>query len=181
MHGGDVELCGDGSGEMSGGAMMSVKLIPAYNFQKEVCVLFSEYTDMLVEGDSVFSQYLAIQNYDEELINLQEKYGMPEGRLYLAYSEGKLAGCIGLKKIDEINCEMKRLYVRPQFRGRHIGNILIQQIINDAKEIGYQYMLLDTLPFLESALHMYQKFGFYEIECYNDSPMENSIFMKLEL
>lgn len=161
--------------------MMSVELVPAYDFQKEVCELFSEYTDMLVEGDSAFSQYLAIQNYEEELKNLEQKYGMPEGRLYLAYCDGKLAGCIGLKKIDEINCEMKRLYVRPQFRGRRIGNELVRQIIEDAKEIGYHFMLLDTLPFLESALHMYQKFGFYEIESYNDSPMENSIYMRLEL
>lgn len=160
---------------------MSVKLIPAYNFQKEVCELFSEYTNMLVEGDSAFSQYLAIQHYDDELRNLDEKYGMPEGRLYLAYCDEELAGCIGLKKIDETNCEMKRLYVRPQFRGKQIGNVLVRRIIEDAKEIGYHIMLLDTLPFLESALHMYQKFGFYEIESYNDSPMENSIYMKLEL
>lgn len=160
---------------------MSVKLIPAYNFQKEVCELFSEYTHMLVEGDSAFSQYLAIQHYDDELRNLDEKYGMPEGRLYLAYCDEELAGCIGLKKIDETNCEMKRLYVRPQFRGKQIGNVLVRRIIEDAKEIGYHIMLLDTLPFLESALHMYQKFGFYEIESYNDSPMENSIYMKLEL
>lgn len=181
MHGGDVELCGDGSGEIFGGVMMSVKLIPAYNFQKEVCELFSEYTNMLVEGDSAFSQYLAIQHYDDELRNLHEKYGMPEGRLYLAYCDEELAGCIGLKKIDETNCEMKRLYVRPQFRGKQIGNVLVRRIIEDAKEIGYHIMLLDTLPFVESALHMYQKFGFYEIESYNDSPMENSIYMKLEL
>lgn len=76
---------------------------------------------------------------------------------------------------------MKRLFVRPSFRGKQIGNQLIQQIINDAKEIGYSYMLLDTLPFLKSAIHMYKKFGFYEIESYNDSPMSSSIFMKLDL
>lgn len=76
---------------------------------------------------------------------------------------------------------MKRLFVREQFRGKNIGNILIQKIIDDAREIGYQHMFLDTLPFLESAIHMYRKYGFYEIESYNDSPMENSIYMKLDL
>lgn len=106
---------------------------------------------------------------------------MPEGRLYLAYCDNALAGCIGLKKIDDANCEMKRLYVRAQFRGKNIGNILIQQIINDAKEIGYRHMLLDTLPFLQSAIHMYKKHGFYEIGSYNDSPMTSSIYMKLDL
>lgn len=85
------------------------------------------------------------------------------------------------KKIDKQNCEMKRLFVRPAFRGKQIGNQLIQTIINDAKEIGYSYMLLDTLPFLKSAIHMYKKFGFYEIESYNDSPMSTSIYMKLDL
>ena len=83
--------------------------------------------------------------------------------------------------MDKQHCEMKRLFVRPSFRGKQIGNQLIQQIINDAKEIGYSYMLLDTLPFLKSAIHMYKKFGFYEIESYNDSPMSSSIYMKLDL
>ena len=76
---------------------------------------------------------------------------------------------------------MKRLYVRPQFRGNHIGNQLIQTIIEDARKIGYSHMLLDTLPFLQNAVHMYQTYGFYEIESYNDSPMDTSIYMKLDL
>lgn len=76
---------------------------------------------------------------------------------------------------------MKRLYVRPCFRGQGIGDILIRQIIKDAKEIGYRHMLLDTLPFLQSAIHMYRKYGFYEIESYNDSPMDASIYMRLDL
>lgn len=160
---------------------MSVKIEPAYNFPQEVCQLFSEYTNMLIENDPAFKVYLDIQNYDDELAHLHEKYGLPEGRLYLAYCDEKLAGCIGLKKIDNQNCEMKRLYVRPQFRGNHIGDLLIRQIIKDAKEIGYSYMLLDTLPFLQSAVHMYKKFGFYEIPCYNNSPMDSSIYMKLDL
>lgn len=76
---------------------------------------------------------------------------------------------------------MKRLYVRPQFRGNKLGERLVEKIIMDAKEIGYTHMLLDTLPFLEQAIHMYNKFGFYDIECYNDSPMRTSIYMKLDL
>ena len=136
---------------------------------------------MLIAGDSSFQQYLEIQNYDKELLHLEEKYGFPDGRLYLAYEKGELAGCIGLRKMDSQNSEMKRLYVRPQFRGKHIGDQLIEKIIADAKEIGYSYMLLDTLPFLESAIYLYKKYGFYEIESYNDSPMSTSIYMKLEL
>ena len=76
---------------------------------------------------------------------------------------------------------MKRLYVRPRFRGQQIGNQLVQRVTADAKEIGYSHMLLDTLPFLKNAIRMYRKFGFYEIKSYNDSPMSTSIFMRLDL
>ncbi|MCI9083096.1 MAG: GNAT family N-acetyltransferase [Lachnospiraceae bacterium] len=160
---------------------MDIKIIPAYAYPLETAALFSEYTDMLIANDSTFQQYLDIQNYEKEIEHLEEKYGMPFGRLYLAYDKDKLAGCIGLRKINEQNCEMKRLYVRPEFRGKSIGNLLIAQIIQDAKAIGYSHMLLDTLPFLKSAIKIYQKFGFYETDCYNDSPMDNSIFMRLDL
>lgn len=160
---------------------MDIKLVLAYEYKEEVKELFDEYTDMLIKGDSSFQEYLTIQNYDEELNNLKNKYGLPNGRLYLAYYDNELAGCIGLKKIDDKNCEMKRLYVRPNFRGKRIGDFLVKSIIKDAKEIGYSYMLLDTLPFLQNAIHMYKKYGFYEISSYNNSPMDTSIYMKLDL
>lgn len=160
---------------------MELKIVPAYDFPKEISTLFSEYTEMLIAGDPLFQEYLNIQNYDEELEHLDTKYGLPSGRLYLAFYDEKLAGCIGLRKIDDQNCEMKRLYVRPAFRGKNIGGKLIQQILKDAKEIGYSHMLLDTLPFLKSAIHMYKAYGFYEIPSYNDSPMNTSIYMKLDL
>ena len=160
---------------------MSLKIIPAYDAPREVGMLFTEYTDMLISHDSSFQKYLEMQNYEEEINHLEMKYGCPYGRLYIAYYNEDLAGCIGLRKIDEQNCEMKRLYVRPQFRGKQIGDRLIQKIIEDAKEIGYSYMLLDTLPFLKNAIYMYKKYGFYEIESYNDSPMSTSIYMRLDL
>ena len=150
---------------------MGIKMVYAYNHTEEVSQLFTEYTDMLIENDSSFQKYLDIQNYSDEMEHLESKYGLPEGRLYLVYCDEELAGCIGLRKIDNQNCEMKRLYVRPKFR----------KIIDDAKKIGYSHMLLDTLPFLKSAIHMYKKYGFYEIDSYNDSPMDTSIYMKLDL
>lgn len=160
---------------------MALTLIPAYDHPQEVGSLFSEYTQMLVDNDPAFAEYLAIQHYDAELAHLEDKYGQPAGRLYLALWDGAVAGCIGLRKIDEENCEMKRLYVRPAFRGKRIADALVQQIIADARTIGYRHMLLDTLPFLQGAIHMYQRCGFYEIESYNDSPMDTSIYMKLDL
>lgn len=82
---------------------MDIELKLAYTCKDEVRTLFSEYTDMLIEGDRSFKEYLDIQNYDEELAHLEHKYGLPYGRLYLAYYGQELAGCIGLRKIDEEN------------------------------------------------------------------------------
>ena len=160
---------------------MSLNIVPAYDTPDAVGELFTEYTNMLVELDPAFAQYLVIQNYDEEIKHLEGKYGQPWGRLYLVYCDGTLAGCIGLRKLDAERCEMKRLYVRPRFRGKRIGEQLVEKIIADAKEIGYQHMLLDTLPPLKSAIHMYRKLGFYDIPCYNDSPIDTTIFMPLDL
>ena len=160
---------------------MDLQILPAFNRPDTVRVLFSEYTKMLAAGDPSIQQYLDIQHYDEELNHLEANSGLPDGRLYLAYCGGEPAGCIGLRKIDSRNCEMKRLYVRPSFRGKKIGFRLVEQILKDAKEIGYAYILLDTLPFLQSAIQMYKSFGFYEIESYNDSPMDTSIYMKRPL
>ena len=120
---------------------MGIKMVYAYDHTEEVSQLFTEYTDMLIENDSSFQKYLDIQNYSEEMEHLESKYGLPEGRLYLVYCDEELAGCIGLRKIDNQNCEMKRLYVRPKFRGRKIGNLLVEKIIDDAKKIGYSHML----------------------------------------
>lgn len=160
---------------------MSLEIKLAYECQHEIGQLFTEYTDMLIAHDSTFEKYLKLQNYEEEIQHLEDKYGLPEGRLYLAYNDGKPAGCIGLRKIDDNTCEMKRLYVRPEFRGKHIGNVLIKKVIEDASQIGYSHMLLDTDPFLESAIGLYKRFGFYEIECYNNNPIDSSVYMRLDL
>ena len=160
---------------------MKIHIIPAYDHPQQTGILFSEYTNMLIAHDPTFQQYLSIQHYEDEIRDLESKYGFPDGRLYLAYADTALASCIGLRKIDKQSCEMKRLYVRPQFRGQQIGDWLTRQIITDAQEIGYQFMLLDTLPFLSSALHLYRKYGFYDIPRYNDNPIDGSIYMKLNL
>lgn len=160
---------------------MDIKIVPAYHQREELRTLFEEYTRLLIERDASFKKYLDLQNYEEEIDHLDGKYGLPYGRVYLLYCDRKPAGRIGLRKIDDQSCEMKRLYIRPEFRGKRLGEILVERIIGDAREIGYSHMLLDTLPFLQSALRLYKKFGFYEIESYNNSPMKNSIYMKLDL
>ena len=160
---------------------MKFELIEAYAHKDNVNSLFQEYTDMLIACDNDFKEYLNKQNYDNELEHLESKYGHPYGRLYLALCDNELAGCIGLRKLDNDNCEMKRLYVKPEFRGKKIGNILVTKIIEDAKIIGYKHILLDTFPFLETAIKLYKNLGFYEIESYNNSPMDNLIYLKFDL
>ncbi len=160
---------------------MKVELVPAYSYKEEIGELFREYTDMLVEGDPAFQAYLDLQNYDDELQHLEHKYGLPDGRLYLALADGVPAGCIGLRKIDEENCELKRLYVRPAYRGQGLSRLLMDRLLADARAIGYKVMLLDTLPFLQAALRLYKAYGFEEVGRYNDSPMDTSIYMRLAL
>ena len=133
---------------------MTIDIVSAFEKKSEIKELFTEYTQMLIDGDSKFKEYLDIQNYDAEIEHLEKKYGPPEGRLYIAYVDSQPAGCIGLRRIDDENCEMKRLYVKPEYRGNGLGKILVERIIREAKGEGYRHMLLDTLPFLESALKL---------------------------
>lgn len=160
---------------------MSINIVYGYDYKDEIKSLFTEYTEYLVENDIEFKKYLEIQKYDNEIENLEDKYGMPWGRLYIAFYENQVAGCIALRKLNDTQCEMKRLYVKPEFRNKGIAKMLVEKVISDSKEIGYSSMLLDTLPFLQTAIKMYKKIGFYEIGCYNDSPLDNTIYMKLDL
>ena len=152
-----------------------------YEYPDEIRELFTEYTDMLVANDPAFRGYLDIQHYDDEIRDLRMKYGLPDGRLYLLRIDGRPAACIALRKLDDERCEMKRLYVRPAYRGRGIATALLQRVIGEARAIGYRRMLLDTLPFLETAIRMYRKAGFYEIPCYNDSPLDTTVYLALDL
>lgn len=160
---------------------MDMNIEPGYGYSDDIRELFNEYTQMLIDGDETFRAYLGVQSYDEEILHLEHKYGLPEGRLYILLLDGKAAGCIAMKKMDAQSCEMKRLYVRPEFRGKGFGRILAEKIINEARHEGYESMYLDTLPFLKSAVKLYESLGFCEIEQYNDSPMQSAIYMKLDL
>ena len=113
---------------------MELKL--GYDTPETVRELFTEYTHMLVENDPYFQIYLDLQNYDAEVADLTKKYGLPDGRLYVAWCDGQPSGCIALRRLDAAACELKRLYVRPAFRGRGIAGEMMQRILADARAIG---------------------------------------------
>lgn len=125
---------------------------------------------------------LCFQGFEEELKNLPGKYVPPSGRLLLAHSDGDVAGCIALRPLDERICEMKRLFVRDAFRGRQIGRLLIERVIADARNIGYERLRLDTFPpKMGKAVDLYVAYGFYEIAPYYANPNADVLFMELEL
>ena len=157
-------------------------IISAYDRIEDIRSLFSEYTDMLVSINPEFHLYLEIQHYDDEKENPSLKYALPDGRLYLDVSDDGIArGCIALRKLSDGKGEVKRLYVRPEYRGKGIATALVERIVEDARNIGYKELYLDTLPELESAVRLYKSFGFEETGQYNDSPVDKTIFMKLSL
>src|SRR6185436_12068065 len=137
--------------------------------------LFSEYSDWLQID-------LCFQNFEKELANLPGEYAAPAGRLLLAYQDSELVGCVALRRIDEGVCEMKRLFLREKFRGRGLGRRLLEAIIREAKQIGYERMRLDTLPpKMNDAIALYRSYGFKDIAPYYDNPVNGAIFMELEL
>jgi ribosomal protein S18 acetylase RimI-like enzyme len=161
--------------------MSSVSLIPAFDRRSELIPLYEEYGAMLLETDPVFARSLAQQNYDEEILHLEEKYAPPKGQIYLVFVDGELAGCVGMKPSDDSHAELKRLYVRQAFRGRNLGETLTRRIMDDARKAGYRYLRLDTLPGLKSALKLYRRLGFREIDPYYDCLVPGTIFMEIEL
>jgi putative acetyltransferase len=124
---------------------------------------------------------LCFQNFDAELAGLPGAYAPPEGRLLLAFADDAPAGCIALRKIEEEICEMKRLWVRPAFRGTGLGRRLVEDVLREARGIGYRRIRLDTLPSMTAAQALYLSLGFTDIPPYNDHPIEGTRFMEAPL
>jgi putative acetyltransferase len=155
--------------------MFTLKQVESVEEIEQTRELFHEYVTWLGVN-------LCFQNYDKEVAELPGEYVPPTGRLYLAIEDDQTAGCIALRKLADGICEMKRLYLRPQFRGRQLGRTLVDRVIEDARQIGYSRMRLDTLPGkMDAAIAMYRSLGFTDIERYYDNPYETAVFMELDL
>ena len=140
----------------------------------QVRALFEEYWQS-------FGFTPCFQNFSQEVAGLPGPYAPPDGRLALATIEGVPAGCGALKRFDPTRCEAKRLYVRPQFRGRRLGRALIDWVIAEARAAGYRELLGDTMPVMEQALEMYRRMGFEITGPYAPNPTPGAIFLRLKL
>jgi putative acetyltransferase len=150
--------------------------------QAESSVQIAQARELFLEYAQSLGFSLCFQNFDKELAGLPGDYAPPEGRLLLAEYENTLAGCVALHKLELGIGEMKRLYLRPQFRGKGLGRVLADRIIAEARQIGYERMRLDTVePVMKDAVAMYRRIGFREIEPYCQNPMAGALYMELEL
>jgi len=142
---------------------------------EDVRLLFREYSGSI--GIS-----LCFQGFEEELATLPGRYAPPRGAILVTLVDGEPAGCVAMRPLNDPGiCEMKRLYVRPGHRGLKFGAALLEAIVQRAREAGYRAMRLDTLPSMERAIAMYERFGFKDIEPYCQNPHEGVRYLELAL
>ena len=152
-----------------------VKAFRSANRRRCARELFLEYAQSL--GFS-----LCFQSFDKELAGLPGDYAPPDGRLLLVKYDGETAGCVALHSFRPGTCEMKRLYLRPKFRGKGLGRAMAERVISEARTIGYQRMRLDTVePVMKDAVALYRRLGFKQIAPYRPNPMAGTMYMELEL
>ena len=152
-------------------------IVPATSLQEidQIRAIYREYAGSLPIK-------LDYQGFDAELAGLPGKYATPRGRLLLAIeTDGKIAGCVGVRPFDERRCEMKRLYLRPAYQGRGSGRLLAQRAVDEARASGYESMLLDTLASMHTAIRLYETLGFVRRTAYYETPVAETVFMELKL
>ena len=152
-------------------------------FQAETPDHIATARQLMREYEAALGVSLCFQNFEEELRSLPGKYAPPSGRLLLADVDGRIAGVIALRPVELAGvCEMKRLFVRPEFRGLSLGRALVHELIAQARSVGYECMRLDTMQGrMDRAIALYRMVGFREIPPYYDSPVKETLFLELDL
>ena len=151
-----------------------MQIVDGKPYIDQVTALIKEYTGRL-------NRNLDFQHLDEELKDPAAKYTAPAGELLAAVEDGVVLGIVAYHKHSDLRCEMKRLYVSPKGRGRLLGEKLVAAIIDHAKAAGFKEMVLDTLPHLQAAVHLYEKFGFERCEAYYYNPMPDVLYFRKKL
>ena len=162
---------------------------PVLSAVKDFSFLQAESPDQIGQARELFLEYaeslgfsLCFQNFDQELAGLPGDYAPPDGRLLLAEHDGQLAACGALHRLDATSAEMKRLYVRPNFRGLGLGRTLAERILSEAASIRYGCIRLDTVQgIMDDAIALYRRLGFREIAPYRQNPIAGALYMELEL
>ncbi len=151
-------------------------------------IVSAETEELLEKARELFMEYavslgfdLSFQDFEQEMADFPDEYSAPHGCLLLAFYGEELAGCVALRDFGNGICEMKRLYVKPAFRGLKVGRALTESIIKAGKGLGYTHMRLDTVPFMKEAISLYRSLGFKEIDSYRYNPIEGATYMELAL
>ena len=134
----------------------------------------AEFADSIAEA-------LCFQGFEAGIASLPGRYASPSGCLLLAMAGDSPAGCVAMRDLGGGDCEMKRLYVAPEFRGRGVGRLLVEQVIQRARQVGYRRMVLDTVPEMAGAIALYRSFGFVETSPYWECPVERTIYLERRL
>jgi ribosomal protein S18 acetylase RimI-like enzyme len=168
--------------------MIAIEQAASEEHMQQARELFIEYFNFLhVLLDSAVSDLNTIhslQGYEAELAGLFDQYVPPEGRLLLAYDNAEIAGCVVLCKISEGVCEVKRLWIKPPYRGKKISRALVETLVEEARKIGYRAIILSTVPAMKEAISLYSSLGFEFTENFYTNPEEaiaDQMFMKMDL
>jgi ribosomal protein S18 acetylase RimI-like enzyme len=150
-------------------------------FQAKTPVHYKKVKSLFIAYADALDFKLDFQGFDQELASLPGEYAPPDGCIYLAEVHGPTAGCIALRKLEGGICEMKRLYVAPEHRGKGTGRDLARRLIREAGLLGYQRMRLDTVKAMKAANALYRSLGFRRIDAYCHNPLDGASFYELNL